>query len=211
MNYREGCIYIAANRTEVQCQCQCLDARYVDDSRTIMHPIKAGWKWSEASHRMEWSDEQEADDMANSTFTDRTARTIENIVNSCKKTLRCTIETCQDFADGRLPTLDTNIWMEGGKVLNTFFEKEMSTVIHKDSALSENSKMASLSHNVVRHMRNTSERLRIEESVAVVKKFAQRLKNSVFSKAQARRVIVSDLRGHEAARKRAEKSARGCT
>ena len=55
----------------------------------------------------------------------------------------------------------TPTWMEGGRVVNTFYEKEMSakTVIHRDSALSENSKMASLSQNMVRHMRNTSERL----------------------------------------------------
>ena len=29
-----------------------LDARYVDDGRTLMYPIKAGWKWSEGESRM---------------------------------------------------------------------------------------------------------------------------------------------------------------
>ena len=48
-------------------------------------------------------------------------------------------------------------------------------MIHRDSVLSENSKMASLSQNMVRHMRNTSERLPVEERVVVVNKFTQRL------------------------------------
>ena len=93
-------------------------------------------------------------------------------------------------------------------MLNTFFEKEMSAkmVIHKDSALPENSKIASLSQNVVRHIRNTSERLEVKDRVTVLNKFTQRMANSGYSKAQARRVIVFGLKGYEAARKRAEKS-----
>ena len=68
-----------------------LDARNVDNGQTLMHPIKTGWKWNEATNRMEWSEEQEADNMANSIYTERTARTIKDIVNSCNKTLRCTV------------------------------------------------------------------------------------------------------------------------
>ena len=98
--------------------------------------------------------------------------------------------------------------MVGGKVVNAFYEKGMSakTVIHRDSALSENSKVASLSQNVVRHMRNTSERLDIQERVAVVNKFTQRMANSGYSKQQAKKIIISGLKGYEAARKRAENS-----
>ena len=79
------------------------------------------------------------------------------------------METCEDFSDGRIPTLDTNIWMEGGRVLNPFYEKEMSakTVIHRNLALSENSKTASLSKMWFRHMRNNSERLDTKERVIV--------------------------------------------
>ena len=80
------------------------------------------------------------------------------------------------------------------------------TVIHKVSALSENSKMASLSQNVVRHMRNTSERLDISERVKVVNKFRQRMANSGYSKQQAKRVVISGLKGYEGVRRRAVKS-----
>ena len=52
-------------------------------------------------------------------------------------------------------------------------------------------------------MRNTSERLNIQERVEVVNKFTQRMANSGYSIQQARRVIISGLKGYEAARKRA--------
>ena len=51
-----------------------LDARYVDDGRTLLHPIKAGWSWSKEENRMMWSKEQEAEDALKSTRTSRTAR-----------------------------------------------------------------------------------------------------------------------------------------
>ena len=85
-----------------------LDARYVDDGRILMHPIKAGWSWSKGENKMVWSEEQEAEDTLSSTLSSRTAKAFTDIVNSRNKTLRCTVETCEDFEDGRLPTLDTN-------------------------------------------------------------------------------------------------------
>ena len=116
---------------------------------------------------------------------------MKDIVKYSNKTLQC-----EDFEDGRLPTLDMNIRMEEGRVFNTFYEKGMSakTVIHKDPALSENSKMASLNQNVVRHMRNIKERIDISERVEVVK-FSQRMANSGYSEQQAKRVIISGLKG----------------
>ena len=33
-----------------------LDARYVDDGRTLLHPIKAGWSWSKEENKMVWSE-----------------------------------------------------------------------------------------------------------------------------------------------------------
>ena len=62
-----------------------LYARYVDDGRTLMHPIKAGWRWSEGESRMVWSDEQEANDTMNSARTSRTARAMKDIVTPATK------------------------------------------------------------------------------------------------------------------------------
>ena len=74
---------------------------------------------------MEWNQEWQDED-SNTYWTGRTARMVKYVVNSSNKSLRCTVEKCEDFKDGRLPTLDTNIWIQDGKILNTFFEKQMS-------------------------------------------------------------------------------------
>ena len=65
-----------------------------------------------------------------------------------------------------------------------------------------------LSQNILRHMRNTSKRLPIEERIEVVNSFTQRLANSGYQREQARRVVVPGLKGYEAARRSLES---GCT
>ena len=78
-----------------------LDARYADDGRTLLHPIKAGWSWSKEENRMMWSKEQETEDGLKSTWTSRTERALKDIINSSNKTLRCMVETCEDFKDDK--------------------------------------------------------------------------------------------------------------
>ena len=60
--------------------------------------------------------------------------------------------------------------------------------------------MASLSQNMVRHMRNTSERVTIEERIRVVNCFTKKLANSGYTRDQARRVVEAGLQGYEKAR-----------
>ena len=64
--------------------------------------------------------------------------------------------------------MDVKLWVRAdNKVMYTFFEKSMASnqMIHKQSALPENTKMASLNGEVIRRMQNTSELLPIEERV----------------------------------------------
>ena len=62
--------------------------------------------------------------------------------------LNFTIELGEDFHDGKLPSLDTTVWVENGwKILFEFFEKTMATnlMVEAKSALSNEVKMATLS------------------------------------------------------------------
>ena len=68
--------------------------------------------------------------------------------------LKFTMEIAEQFEDGKLPTLDTKIWMENRRVLYLFFEKTMAAnvVIQAESALSEQVKLASLVQEVIRRL-----------------------------------------------------------
>ena len=114
--------------------------------------------------------------------------------------LQFTVETELDFQDRRLPTLDFKLWVGPDNITNyTFFEKPTSTnqLLHKDTALPENTKMSSLNQEVVRRMLHVSERLDIEERVIVLDRMSQKLANSGFKLAQIRRTLIGGLSRYE--------------
>ena len=80
------------------------------------------------------------------------------------------METEDMFNNGRLPTLDFDCWVIDNKIYYSFFQKSMArkTVIHKQSALSEKTKVTSLSQDLIRRMKNTSEDVPIEERIAII-------------------------------------------
>ena len=64
----------------------------------------------------------------------------------------------EDIGDGKLPSLDINIWVEGMTILYEFFENTMASnlMVEAGSALSKEVKHATLSEEVARRLRNTS-------------------------------------------------------
>ena len=76
------------------------------------------------------------------------------------------------------------------------------------STLPENSKMASLTQEVVRRMRNTSEKVNMKERIAHLDKFAQKLINSGYSMEQAKNITVAGLKGYQKALDKATKEGR---
>ena len=77
----------------------------------------------------------------------------------------------------------------------------------KDSALPENSKITSLTNEMVRRMSNTSELLSDKVRIRVVDEFAQKMINSGYQLVQARRVVMGGLKGYE----RKLRDLRNCT
>ena len=64
--------------------------------------------------------------------------------------------------DNKLPSLDTKIWVvDGWRIMFEFFEKTMATnlMVEAGSALSKEVKLATLSEEVARRLRNTSLKL----------------------------------------------------
>ena len=73
--------------------------------------------------------------------------------------LNFTFELGEDFADGKLPSLDTNVWVDGWKVLFVLFEKTMATnlMVEADSALSREVKLSTLSEEITRRCEDEDE------------------------------------------------------
>ena len=98
-----------------------------------------------------------------------------------------------------LPTLDFSCYMEGNQVRYTFFQKPMAkkTLIHRKSALGENTKISSLTQNLIRRMKNIEEKIPIKERIKVVDEFTDQLLFSGYSVEQTRKVIIAGLKGYE--------------
>ena len=147
---------------------------------------------------MSYCDEEE-EEREGISGTEKTARVLKQMMNSVFTNLRFTVETAEDFKDAALPTLDTKVWIEGGRLLYTYFEKPMANkkVMARKSAMGENMKIASLSQDLVRRMKNTSSRLPQSSRNEVVNQYTIKLASSGYSLDQVHRIVVAGLRGFE--------------
>ena len=85
------------------------------------------------------------------------------------------------------------------KIYYTFFEKEMASkfAIMKASALPEKTKVNSLSNDLIRRMKNTSEMLAQKTRDLVVDSFTERLLLSGYRTEQVRDITIAGLSGYE--------------
>ena len=153
-------------------------------------------------YRKAWEREEEQENL---TPTQKTARELKKIYESIHRELKFEMETHEDFESRTLPTLDYQCWMENGKLLYRFFMKPMAkkTVIMKSSALGENIKVASLTQEVVRLSKNTSELVDIGIRGRIIDDFYERLQLSGYGHDQSLRIITSGLVGYERIRRNA--------
>ena len=174
-------------------------ARYMDDLRVYLHSIKKGWRWKE--DELCWCEEwEEEDKLAGKSDLARTCELLQESMNKIFQFLNFTVESEEDFTDRRLPTLDFKIWVDKNNIIHyTFFEKPTSSnqMIHLESALPENTKMATLNSEVVRRMQNVSELLPMSERVEVLDKLSQKLSNSGYKLDKVRKILVGGLSGYE--------------
>ena len=169
--------------------------RYVDDCRNYLLPLNEGWFWSSENKRFEFSKEREAADFS-SGITDQSRTTAELIkaMSSICEFLLFEGEESGMFCNSRLPTLDTEIWLDEKTELikNSFYEKPTcpNRVIQKETALSESSIRSSLTQETVRRLRNCSIELPIEEKQEILSVFAQKMRNSGHSVSSIQYILV---------------------
>ena len=117
--------------------------RYLDDWRGIMKALKAGWRWDrdQLRFRQAWREED-----SKLSGVVRTSRELNKMMDSIYGNLKVEMEHAEQFEDRTLPTLDFRMFVQDNKVLYSFYQKPVANkcVIHKDSALGQNMKIASL-------------------------------------------------------------------
>ena len=123
--------------------------------------------------------------------------------------LEFTVESQEDFADSWLPTLDINIQIDSGNMVNyRFYEKpSISQVcLQKGTALSRNSLVQSLSEDTKRRMMNSSSRVPDSERIRVIDKWAQKMINSGHGMKEVRSIVISGLKGYYSKLKKCQKT-----
>ena len=169
--------------------------RYMDDLRAFLRAIKPGWRWHEGGlyHCEAWMTEDSEDGRSKCR---RTGDVLLASMNDIMDFLVFTLEIHEDFEDQKLPTLDTVIYMEAGRIIHfEFFKKPMSsnTVLHAKTALSETVKISSLKEEVVRRLKHTSERLGHAKRMETLEDLSQMMMNSGHSKTFIKSILIGGI------------------
>ena len=117
--------------------------RYMDDGRKFMHPVKKGWRWvgEKLQYSLGWESE---DGRMDRSHVDMTISVLRESVKGIMGFLNFTFESREDYGDNWLPTLDTEIRINGSNLVEyRYFEKPTTTntAIRMTSAMGENGKM----------------------------------------------------------------------
>ena len=185
-----------------------LNFRYVDDSRSLLPPIKPGWRWvgGQLVYTKRW--EMEDSHVSGELRTKEILRaTLMGVVDY----LKFTVESGEEYVDGWLPTLDVSLKVDkDNSVQFKFFEKDTCSrkTVHKDSAMEENAKIQTVSNDLVRRLCNTRESMGAVELGAVVDGYGQKLTNSGYTQDQVCRILVNGVKGFEGRKIRCSREGR---
>ena len=179
--------------------------RYMDDIRAFLKALREGWRWVDGSlcHTKEWELEDKASGKSSSR---RSAEVLIAMMNDIFPFLRFTIELGEDFPDGKLPSLDTKVWvLNAWTILFEFFEKTMASnlMVEAGSALSLEVKLATLSEEVTRRLRNTSLEVNHSSRMEILEKACTKMMTSGHKESFVRKAVV---RGIDAFRDKVERS-----
>ena len=152
--------------------------KYVDDCFVALTPMKLGSRWDPQEKAMIWTLEKEKEDReAGVSPQANTMRQFSLMASSVTKTLRFTFDIPENNQNGRMPVLDTQIWvgkesrevgipkeimkeelntMKNGKlkdvILFSFFKKPMANPVpnRQISASPDGQKFATISQEIIR-------------------------------------------------------------
>ena len=105
----------------------------------------------------------------------------------------------EDFLDGKLPSLDTKVWVvDNWRLMFEFFEKTMATnlMVEAGSALSTEIKMTTLSEEVTRRLRNTSMEMESSRRLELIENACIKMKTSGHKDTFIRLAVEKGIRAY---------------
>jgi hypothetical protein len=106
----------------------------------------------------------------------------------------------EDFPDGKMPSLDTKVWVvDGWRILYEFLEKTMATnlMVEAGSALSKEVKMATLAEEISRRLRTTSLELEHSCRPEILERACVKMKTSGHADFFIRQAVEQGIRAFE--------------
>ena len=185
-----------------------LGSSYVDDVRIVIQKISPGWDYDVITGKLIFNaalvNDHEMEDREHS--SSRTRTLLLKIFNNLNRDLNFTLELPEDFEDLWLPTLDTSLRLENGKISYRYYEKSMSTqyCMRRSSALSWNCKVASLTQEVIRRLLNTHQEILTSSRDQILENFWRKLRISGYSQSESLKIIKDGLMGFERLKIRSE-------
>ena len=172
--------------------------RYVDDTVNAMAAISPGTRWGEEEKRMVMLPHLVEDDMEVEPDL-RTMREVVKMASSINEMIQMTGDCPSLNNDGRMPLLNTKVWVEEGLLLYENYRKPMANplMMLEMSAMPANMKRTVLTQEVVRIRRNMSKRLPWEATVKHLNDFSERLKLSGYDEDYRFQVIKSGVEGFD--------------
>ena len=177
--------------------------RYIDDIRAFLKALRMGWRWVDG-HLCFTKTWEEEDKKSGLSASRRTALVLIAMMNDVYPFMNFTVELGEDFVDGKLPSLDINIWVEGMTIWYEFFEKTMASnlMVEAGSALSKEVKLSTLSEEVARRLRNTSLKLDPARRLEILEGACTKMKTSGHCDDFIRQAVEQGIRSFDAKIKR---------
>ena len=172
--------------------------RYVDDSAEGMKALKPGLRWSEEEGRMLLHPHLIEEDLALDPDS-RSMREVVKMGNSIFDMVQLTGDCPSLNQNGKMPLLNTEVWVEGNKVQYRDFRKPCSNplVMLEMSAMPGSIKRTALTQAVIRIRRNTRPELPWSVTEQLLSKFSARMKMSGYDKNYRYQVIKSGVEGFD--------------
>ena len=98
---------------KINCVKTYMNVVFVDDQSWAGRALRRGTRWDSKEGKMRWSVEWEREDEDMSEKADkRTFRELRKMGNSLSSDIRMKEDTSSENEDGKLPILDTKMWVE---------------------------------------------------------------------------------------------------